>query len=245
MKSELLSSGTAHVRRTPSQSTERVKKITIVAATGGVGRQLLEQAVAAGHDVTAVARNPGKLTRQVRSVTADLAAVDPAVLEAAVAGADAVLSALGPHSNADAGIAAPGTRSIAAAMQATGARRIVVVSAAPVGAVPSPGNPHPPKHDPGDGFFMRHLFSRIARAMFGKVYDDLAQMEDILRKSGLDWTIVRPPQLTDKPLTDAYRTAVDRNVRGGFSVSRADVARLMLRVLDEPETIRHVIGIAN
>jgi putative NADH-flavin reductase len=93
-------------------------KLTIFAATGGVGRQLLEQAVAAGHDVTAVARNPGKLTRQVRTVTADLAAADPAALEPAVAGADAVLSGLGPHSNADAGIAAPGTHSIVAAMQA-------------------------------------------------------------------------------------------------------------------------------
>jgi hypothetical protein len=130
-------------------------------------------------------------------------------------------------------------------MQATGVRRIVVVSAAPVGTVPSPGNPNPPKHDPGDGFYMRHLFNRIARAMFGKVYDDLAQMEDILRESALDWTIVRPPQLTDKRPTGAYRTAVDRNVRGGFSASRADVAQLMLRLLDEPETIHHVIGIAN
>ena len=245
MKSEQLSRSTTHVLRTHSQPLERVMKLTIVAATGGVGRQLLEQAVAAGHDVTAVARNPGKLTRRVPTVTADFAAVEPAVLEAAVAGADAVLSALGPHSNADAGITAPGTRSIVAAMQATGVRRIVVVSAAPVGAVPSPGNPNPPKHDPGDGFFMRHLFSRIARAMFGRVYDDLAQMEDILRESGLDWTIVRPPQLTDKQPTGAYRTAVDRNVRGGFSVSRADVAQLMLGVLNEPETIHHVIGIAN
>lgn len=220
-------------------------KLTIVAATGGVGRQLLEQAVAAGHDVTAVVRNPDKLTRHVHTVTADLATVDPTVLAAAVAGADAVVSALGPHSNADAGIAAPGTRAIVAAMQATGVRRIVVVSAAPVGTVASPGNPHPPTHDPGDGFFMRHLFSHIAGALFGKVYDDLAQMEDILRQSGLDWTIVRPPQLTDKPPTGTYRTAIDRNVRGGFSVSRANVAQLMLRVLDDPEMIHQVIGIAN
>ena len=245
MHSEQLSRSTTHVLRTHSQPRERVMKLAIVAATGGVGRQLLEQAVAAGHDVTAVARNPRKLTRQVRAVTADLAAADPAVLSAAIAGADAVLSALGPHSNADAGVTAPGTRSIVAAMQETGVKRIVVVSAAPVGTIASPGNPNPPKHDPGDGFFMRHLFSRIARAMFGKVYDDLAQMEDILRESGLDWTIVRPPQLTDKPPTGTYRTAVDRNVRGGFSVSRADVAQLMLRVLDEPETIHHVISIAN
>ena len=220
-------------------------KLTVIAATGGVGRQLLEQAVAAGHDVTAVARNPGKLTRQVRSVTADLAVADPAALESAVAGADAVLSGLGPHSNADAGIAAPGTRSIVAAMQATGVRRIVVVSAAPVGTVVSPGNPHPPKHDPGDGFFMRYLFSRIAAARFGKVYDDLAAMEHILRNSGLDWTVIRPPQLTAKPLSGTYRTAFEHNLRGGLSVPRADVAHLMLKVLGQPDTIGHAIGIAS
>ena len=220
-------------------------KLTIVAATGGVGRQLLEQAVAAGHDVTAVARNPAKLTRQVRTVTADLAAADPAALEPAVAGADAVLSGLGPHSNADAGIAAPGTRSIVAAMQATGVRRIVAVSAAPVGTVASPGNPNPPRHDPGDGFFMRHLFSRIAAARFGKVYDDLALMEDVLHDSGLDWTVLRPPQLTDKPLTGTYRTAVGQNLRGGLSVPRADLAHLMLAALSQPETIGQAIGIAS
>ena len=201
MHSAQQSPSTVLLHRTPSQPSKRVMKLTIVAATGGVGRKLLEGAVAAGHDVTAVARNPGKLTRPVRTVTVDLAAVDPARLEAAVAGADAVLSALGPHSNADAGIASPGTQSIVDAMQATGVRRIIVVSAAPVGTVPSPGNPNPPKHDPGDGFFMRHLFSRIAVAMFRKVYDDLARMEDILRESGLDWTIIRPPQLTDNPPT--------------------------------------------
>jgi len=220
-------------------------KLTIVAATGGVGAELLKQAVAAGHDVTAVVRNPGKLSRQVRTVTADLAAADPAALESAIARPDAVLSGLGPHSNADAGIASQGTRPIVAAMKATGVRRIVAVSAAPVGTVPSMSRPSPPKHDPGDGFFMRHLFSQIAKARFGKVYDDLAQMEDILAGSGLDWTVVRPPQLTDKPLTGSYRTAYGQNLRGGLSVPRADVAHLMLSVLRRPETIHQIIGIAS
>jgi putative NADH-flavin reductase len=84
-------------------------KLTIVAATGGVGRELLQQAIAAGHDVTAVVRNPGKLPAGVPAVTADLTAPDPAALESAVAGTDAVLSGLGPHSNSDAGIASQGT----------------------------------------------------------------------------------------------------------------------------------------
>lgn len=219
-------------------------KLTIIAATGGVGRELLEQAVAAGHDVTAVVRNPGKLSRQVRSVTVDLAAANPVVLKPAVAGSDAVLSGLGPHSNADAGIAAPGTQAIITAMKATGVRRIVAVSAAPVGTVPTPSRPNPPKHDPGDGFFMRHLLSHVANTTLGKVFADLAQMEDILAGSGLDWTAIRPPQLTDKPLTGRYRTAFGQNIRGGLFVPRADVAHLMLAVLGRPETIGHTIGIA-
>jgi putative NADH-flavin reductase len=220
-------------------------KLTIIAATGGVGRELLQQALAAGHDVTAVVRNPGKLSRQVRAVTTDLTTPDPAALESAVAGTDAVLSGLGPHSNSDAGIAAQGTRAIVAAMKAAGVRRIVAVSAAPVSTVPTPGNPSPPKHDPGDGFFMRHLFTRVASAMYGKVYADLAQMEDILAESGLDWTVIRPPQLTGKPLTGTYRTANGQNIRGGWSVPRADVAHLMLHVLGQPGTIRQAIGIAS
>jgi putative NADH-flavin reductase len=225
-------------------------KVIVFAASGGVGRQVFDQAVAEGHHVTAVVRDPAKLSRAApgpggaRVITADLATPDPAALETAVQGADAVLSGLGPRSNSDAGIAALGTRAIVEAMQTAHARRIVVVSAAPVATVQSPGRPRPPKHDPGDGFFMRHLFSHVAGAAFGKVYADLACMEDVLADSGLDWTVVRPPRLTDKPLTGIYRTAYGRNLRGGWSVSRADVAHLMLRVLEQPETIKQPIGVA-
>jgi putative NADH-flavin reductase len=223
-------------------------KLTIFAATSAIGRQLLEQALAAGHDVTAVVRNPKNLPGQAgrfRIVTADLAAADPAALESAVAGADAVLSGLGARSNAEAGVAAQGTRAIVQAMQATQVARIVVVSAAPIGTVPSPGHPKPPKHDPGDGFFMRHLFSHLAIAMQRPRYADLALMEDIIEGSGLEWTIVRPPKLTDKPLTGTYRTVYGQNLRGGWSVSRADVADYMLRTLEQPQTIKQIIGVAN
>ena len=220
-------------------------KLTIIAATGGAGRELLEQAAAAGHDVTAVVRNPAKLSRQVQSVTADLSRPDPAVLESAVVGADAVLSGLGPHSNSDAGIASAGTPAVVAAMKAAGVRRIVAVSAAPVSTVPTPSRPSPPEHDPGDGFFMRHLLSHIANARLGKVFADLAEMEDILRESGLDWTVVRPPQLTGKPFTGTYRTAYGQNLRGGLSVPRANVAHFMLHILGQPDTIHQAIGIAS
>jgi nucleoside-diphosphate-sugar epimerase len=156
-----------------------------------------------------------------------------------------VLSGLGARSASEAGVAWQGTRAIAAAMKAAGVRRIVVVSAAPIGTVPSPGRPNPPKHDPGDGFFMRHLFSPMTKAALRKHYADLAKMEDVLRDSALDWTVVRPPRLTDKPLTGTYRVAYGQNLLRGLFVSRADVAQFMLRALDRPDTIGQAIGIAN
>jgi putative NADH-flavin reductase len=220
-------------------------KLTVVAATGGIGKHLVEQAVAAGHEVTAVARRPRGLPAGVRAVTVDLADPDMAALGAAVRGADAVLSGLGPRDpRRDVGVTSRGTRAVVEAMQAEHVRRVVVVSAAPVGPVPVPGQPRPPRHDPGDGFFMRHVLSRIARALFGAHYADLARAEQTLRESGLEWTVSRPPKLTDKPLTGRYRVALNRNVRGGFSVPRADVAHHMLRMVDQPETIKQVVGIA-
>jgi putative NADH-flavin reductase len=229
-----------------SAAMERKMKLTIFAATGRIGRQVLEQAVAAGHDVTAVVRNPKKLSSQdLRVVAADLAAPDPAALDSAVKGADAVLSGLGARSASETGIAWKGTRAIVQAMKATGIRRIVVVSGAPIGTVPSPGRPNPPKHDPGDGFFMRNLFSPLIKAALRKHFADLAQMEDVLRDSGLDWTVLRPPRLTDGPVTGTYRIAYGQNLRRGFLVSRADVAHLMLRALERPETVNQTIGIAD
>ncbi len=215
-------------------------RLIIVAATGGIGRELVRQATLAGHDVTPVARNP----QTPDAVRADLSHPDPDLLEATVKGTDAVLSGLGARTRADEGVATRGTTALIEAMRTTGVDRLIVVSAAPLGTVASPARPHPPRHDPGDGFFMRHLGARFAKTMFGTHYADLARMEDAVRASGLDWTIARPPKLDDKPLSGRSRTALDQNVRGGFAISRADVAREMLRCLDRPETIGHTVGMA-
>jgi len=219
-------------------------RLSIIAATGGIGRHLLRQALEAGHEVTAVVRSPEKITGPVRAVRADLAHPDVPALIEAVKGADAILSALGARTRAEEGVAWRGTSALVEAARATKVRRLIVVSAAPLGTVPSPARPHPPRRDPGDGFFMRHLGAPFAKTMFRSHYEDLARMEDVVRDSGLDWTISRPPKLTDGPLTRHYRTAIDRNIRGGFSVSRADVADQMLACLTRPETIGHTIGIA-
>lgn len=81
--------------------------------------------------------------------------------------------------------------------------------------------------------------------MFEHATADKRRMEDVVRASGLDWTIVRPPRLTDGPRTGTYRTATDRNVRGGLRLSRADLADYVLRCLTDRGPTRAAISIAN
>lgn len=229
-------------RRNPQMAT---MNLTIVAATGGIGRQLLDQAVEAGQNVTAVVRSPNRLSKAVRAFAADLTSADAVALHSGIKDADAVLSGLGARSAADVGVAARGTRAIVQAMKVAGVNRIIVVSAAPIGTVASPARPNPPKYDAGDGFFMRHLLAPLTKAALRQHYADLARMEDVLRESGTDWTIVRPPRLTNGPKRRRYRIAFGRNLRRGLSISRSDVADFMLRAIEDPQTIRQVIGIAD
>ncbi len=219
-------------------------ELTIIAATGGVGRLMLDQAVAAGHHVTAVARHPERLDKDVRTVRVDFDDPDLDVLRSAVQSADAVLSGLGPRRVSESGIASRGTQAIVGAMQAAGARRIIAISAAPVATTPSAGRPNPPKHDPGEGFFTRNLATPLIKVVLRKVYTDLALMEDVLRVSGLDWTAVRPPRLTNKPRTGVYRTAYGENLKGGLTIARADVADAMLRAVPDTKSYGTTLGVA-
>ncbi|WP_020574677.1 NAD(P)-dependent oxidoreductase [Actinopolymorpha alba] len=209
-------------------------RLTIFGATGGTGRQLVERALADGHEVTAVARKPENfplVNEHLRVVRGDV--LDSASVEAAVKGADAVLSALGPRSRKDPPVCGPGVANILAAMTSAGIRRFVGISAAPV-----------PVHDPGDRLLYRLTAKKILRALLKDAYADMARMEDEARRSGLDWTIVRPPALNDKPASGRYRTALGRNLPGGYFISRADLAAEMLRSLKDPQTIGTTVGIA-
>lgn len=218
-------------------------KLTIVAATGATGGHVLAQALEAGHKVTALVRDPAKLGADVPAVAADLARADPAALRSAVAGADAVVSALGATSKAEAGVAAAGTGALIEAMAVTGTRRLVVLSAAPIGSVPTPSRPDKPRHNPGDGFVLRRATDVLTRVLRGH-YADLAAMEDAVMDSRLDWTIVRPPQLTDKPASGRWRTAYGRMPSDGYRIARADLAAAMLAALDDPRAHRAVVGVA-
>jgi putative NADH-flavin reductase len=228
---------------TPERSL--VMRLVIVAATGGIGHEVLEQSLAAGHGVTAVVRDPSRLSGPVSTVAVDLAHPGPDALKTAVNHSERGVVGARPSFEVRHRRRLDRHSRDRDAMQATGTRRLVVVSAAPIGTVRSPAHPHPPRHDPGDGFFMRYLFAPLTKLALRSQYRDLAAMEAIVRDSGLDWTIVRPPRLTDKRRTGRYRTANDHNLRRGFLISRADVADLMLRVIGGPGSIHQVVGIAN
>ncbi|GAB3273493.1 NAD(P)-dependent oxidoreductase [Kineosporia babensis] len=221
-------------------------RLTIFGATGGTGQQVVEQAVDAGHEVTVVVRNPDRLTRNVRVVRADLDTVEAGTLEGAVRDSDAVLSCLGPRSKAEAaaGVVAKGTDMIIRAMKETNTRRLIVISAVPVGSTPSPARPEPGNNDPGDSFMMRRIMTPIIKVFFGTIYEDLAVMEDEVRASGLDWTIVRPPRLLDRKLTGQYRTNAQHNIPGGRAISRADLAHFMVQSATRQDDIQQIVRVA-
>lgn len=210
-------------------------KLTIFGATGAAGTSLTGQALAAGHEVTAIVRDPARLDvpvhRRLRIVTANV--MDPAAIAPALDGADAAISSIGPRGTGPTTVIADSVRSIIQAMDKTGTRRFVQVSGSIVA-------------DDGESPYMRYLVKPAARRTFLRhVCADMRSGENEIRHSDLDWTILRPPALTGKPATGAYRTAVDQNLPRGFSVSRADLAACILALLDDPATVHRHIAIAN
>jgi putative NADH-flavin reductase len=210
-------------------------KLTIFGATGRTGRQLTEQALAAGHDVTAVVRDPARLavpaSPRLHVVTADV--LDPAAIVPAVAGADAVATAIGPRGNGPTTISQDSVRSIIRAMHKAGTQRLLLVSGSVV-------------TDEGEGAVMRYLLKPLARrTALRHVCADMRAAEAEVTRSGLDWTIMRPPRLTDRPATGKYRTAVEANLPRGYTLSRADLAASMLGLIGDPAATSRHIGIAS
>ncbi|MFG3342135.1 NAD(P)-dependent oxidoreductase [Glycomyces sp. NPDC048151] len=220
-------------------------KLTVVAATGGVGRAVLAQALAAGHDVTAVVRDPSRLDRAVRSVAVDLTEPVAEPLIAAVAGADAVVSCIGPRGKAETGIVSAGTARLIAAMQAAGSRRIVAIAGIGLSTVRSPNRARPLRREPGAGAVMNLVTLPLVRAVLGQHMSDVAAAEEQLAASGLDWTSVRAPYLSDGPLTGAYQVAYGTSLPRAFRLSRADAAHCMLRSVTDPRASRTHLTAAN
>jgi len=216
------------------EAGKKALKLLVIGATRGAGREVARQGVAAGHAVTALARDPARVEVSHERLTVLRGDVlDPATLAPAMAGCDAVVSSLGVTSSfrAPTTLYSAGMQNIIQAMRAVGVTRLIAVTAAPLG--PNEGTTLPGR-----------LVNKLMWAFINEVYSDMARMEDEMSKSGLAWTIVRPPRLTNKPAIGRYRTEVNRSVRGGYSIARADLAGALLKLLDDPASIQAAISIA-
>ncbi|MGW8379193.1 SDR family oxidoreductase [Streptomyces sp. ODS28] len=213
-------------------------RYTVFGATGGTGKELVRQALDAGHQVTAVVRDPARLPvrhERLDVVTAQVTGPDTDLdaLRGAVEGRDAVFSALGPPDRKPTTVTSEGVRTILRAMEATDARRFLAVSAAPLGR---------PAED--ESLLTRRLVLPVIKRVFRQVYADLAVMEEEIRGSATEWTVVRPPMLLDKPVTGEYRTSTGANVRGAQKVARADLAHAMLAMTEDKATYKQAVCVA-
>ncbi len=199
-------------------------RIIVFGATGGIGRLLVEKAIAQAHTVTAFVRDPAQLEARtgLRVIVGDV--VDTEAVADAMDGQRAVLSALGARSLKIEPVLANALPNILHGMRQHYVERIIVVGAA--GAVPGAGKYQTP--------LSNLLFALIKRTLLRHPMADQAAQERLLAASEMDYTIVRPPRLTDGPATGNYCVLPDSLPSSGRRISRADVADFMLQQLDDP-----------
>lgn len=209
-------------------------RLVVFGATGGTGAHFTRAALTAGHTVTAVARDPYRVTithERLRTVRGDV--LDRPSLTGSMDGADAVVSALGASSGRKpTTVYSAGVTNILDLMSSVGVHRFVGISALPV--------------TPRDqvGALQRLVVFPVLYRFFGGSYADMARMEQLLQHSTADWTVMRPPRLTNGPATGRYRTALNQQLPRAGKISKADLADAMLHILNDPHAIKATAAIA-
>ncbi len=202
-------------------------KLVVFGATGSVGRHVVRQAVEAGHVVTTFARHDGAFEGVARSLCGDVLNRQDVV--EAVRGQDAVIIVLGDGGKGR--VRTRGTANIIATMKECGVRRLVCQST--LGAGDSAGNLN---------FFWKYIMFGL---LLRRAYRDHQLQEELVKRSGLDWTIVRPAAFTDGPATDDVRTGFGADAKGlTLKVSRADVARFLLAAVSDAGWIGKTPGLS-
>lgn len=205
--------------------------LALFGATGRTGRRVLGQAIAQGHSITALARDPSRLSgsQSLQVVRGDV--LDPVAVGRTVAGAEAVLATLGGGTTQEPGTArSEGMRVIVQAMVAHGVRRVVALGGAGVlDAVPGPGLR---QEQPG------------YPAVFALVSREHRLAWEALAASDLDWTFVCPPDIPDGPPTGVYITSADVfPANGTRTIPNGDVAAFMLAELVRRQFVARRVGI--
>lgn len=203
-------------------------KIAVFGASGGTGQELLQQGVALGHEVTAFVRDPKSVIggERLRVVVGD--ARDAQAVALAVAGQEAVVSALGARTLGDETLLPESMTHILAAMRQHGVRRLIVLGASGVW----PG---------ADARLSRgsQLFLRVIRAtVLKKPFQSQRKMQEMIRVSDTEWTVVQPPRLLNRPGRGTWRVDGEALPTNGTTIARADVAAFMLQQLTSAEWAR-------
>ncbi|MCP3063623.1 NAD(P)H-binding protein [Myxococcus sp. K38C18041901] len=191
-------------------------RLLVLGGTGGTGRLMVSDAVARGYDVSVLVRSAEKASalQGAKLIVGD--ARDEKVLRQALEGRDAVISSLGTPASPfrEVSLLSSATRSLVSAMKAEQVSRLVSITG--MGAGDSAGH--------GGLLFDYLLFPLLLL----KVYADKDRQEAIVRESGLDWVLVRPSVLNNKPGRGTVRALTDLSSFHGGSISRADVATFVL-----------------
>lgn len=198
-------------------------KVIVFGASGGTGRHIVEQALEAGHKVTAFVRTPTKLEIKHANLNVfqgDVTNVEK--VEQSIIGQDAVLSALGPTRPPVPGMMKTAAKNIVAAMEKHGVKRIISTTG---------GGVRDPQDQPK---LIDHIMKGLLTLLAGPVLKDSEANVNVIRNSDLDWTIVRYPRLLDGQHTGKYRMGfIGKD--SGSQLSRADAADAVLKELENGE----------
>ena len=203
-------------------------KLAVFGASGRTGRPLVGQALAAGHEVRALVRDPSQFPMSHERITVVGGDVlDAAKVEETVAGTDAVLSALGHTKTSPKDVQTRGTQNIVAAMEEHGVRRLVSLTGAGV---------RDPKDEPKP---VDKIITFLLERLQPDVLGDAIGHAEVIKASGLDWVIVRGPRLTEGPKKGEYRVGLIGE-NSGTQISRADLAEFMLRQTTDDAYLRQM-----
>ena len=219
-------------RQSAARSGHQPRRVLVLGANGPSGRQTVQQGLNRGLQLHALTRHPDDFPIQhERLLVIGGDATDSETVDSAVSACDAVISVIGSKFTwRHVEVYSSSARNVVAAMERHGTRRLVVVTS---GGVPS---------DVHHGGLFQHLSFLLSRKTFTRtVYDDMEQMERVVRDSRLDWTIVRPPVLSDVPGT-SYSTAED--TIDGPALARADLAAMLLDQLHDDNYLRKIVAVA-
>jgi uncharacterized protein YbjT (DUF2867 family) len=201
-------------------------KILVLGATGATGRLIVSKAIAEGHDAVALVRSKAKAEDLTGAELVEGDARDAAALTSAIAGCDAVVSSLGTAMSPfrEVTLLSTATRALVDVMAKQNIHRLICITG--LGAGDSRGH---------GGFFFDRLLLPL---MLRKVYEDKDRQEDAIRGSTLDWTIVRPTVLNDKPGRGGIRALTDLSGVHGGTIARADVADFVVQQLTADTWLR-------